>query len=100
MRFGEVVFLPRSGHGPTSKEVPLEHYRSLMPLAITARKPMFLLRPADGGHADAVRACYDDFLVLARRMGERPASRCRDREPVQATTGYSGGRPQGSEERA
>lgn len=50
----------------------LKHYRSLMPLAMTARKPMFLLKSADGArgaHLDAVRICYDDFLALARRIG-------------------------------
>lgn len=54
----------------------LKHYRSLMPLAQEARKPMFALKSADGaigGHANAVRSCYRDFrdlaLVLARRVG-------------------------------
>lgn len=52
----------------------LKHYRSLMPLAMTARKPMFQLRQADGArgaHLDAVRACHDDFLHLARKIGDR-----------------------------
>lgn len=52
----------------------LKHYRSLMPLAMDARKPMFALRPADGAigaHVEAVRACYDDFLLLARRIGAK-----------------------------
>ena len=38
----------------------LKHYRSLMPLAQEARKPMFLLTPADGalgGHFQAAQAC-------------------------------------------
>lgn len=49
----------------------LRHYRSLMPLAQQARKPMFLLRPGDGaigGHAQAVRDCYEDFRSLARAL--------------------------------
>ena len=49
----------------------LKHYRSLMPLAQDARKPMFLLKPADGaigGHGQAVRDCYDDFERLARSL--------------------------------
>ncbi len=49
----------------------LKHYRSLMPLAMEARKPMFYLTPADGAigaHTEAVRACYDDFLSLAKRI--------------------------------
>jgi cellulose biosynthesis protein BcsQ len=52
----------------------LKHYRSLMPLAMEARKPMFFLTPADGalgGHAQAVRDCYDDFRHLAVTIAER-----------------------------
>lgn len=51
----------------------LKHYRSLMPMAQSARKPMFLLRPADGaigGHAQAVQDCYYDFMVLALRIAD------------------------------
>ncbi|MEY8689915.1 MAG: ParA family protein, partial [Leptothrix sp. (in: b-proteobacteria)] len=49
----------------------LKHYRSLMPMAMDAHKPMFHLKPADGAigsHIDAVRACYQDFKVLAGRI--------------------------------
>jgi len=52
----------------------LKHYRSLMPLAQEARKPMFALKPADGaigGHAKAVQDCYSDFRALARTVAER-----------------------------
>jgi cellulose biosynthesis protein BcsQ len=45
----------------------LRDYRSLMPMAQEARKPMFLLRPADGafgGHQAAVEACRTDFKEL------------------------------------
>lgn len=52
----------------------LKHYRSLVPLAMEARKPMFFLRPADGAigsHVDAVKDCYKDFEGLARRILER-----------------------------
>jgi cellulose biosynthesis protein BcsQ len=52
----------------------LKHYRSLMPLAQEAHKPMFFLKPADGaigGHATAVQDCYRDFKALARRIAER-----------------------------
>ncbi len=51
----------------------LKHYRSLMPLAQEARKPMFALRAADGaigGHAAAVAGCRRDFAALARRIAE------------------------------
>jgi len=49
----------------------LKDYRSLMPLAQEARKPMFMLRPADGafgGHQKAVQACAEDFERLARSI--------------------------------
>ena len=46
----------------------LKHYRSLMPMAQEARKPIFLLKPADGAlgaHVYAVRDAYDDFKRLS-----------------------------------
>ena len=46
----------------------LKNYRSLMPLAMEAHKPMFRLKPADGAigaHGEAVRDCYADFRALA-----------------------------------
>jgi chromosome partitioning protein len=49
----------------------LKHYRSLMPMAQEARKPMFLLRSADGAlgaHTHAVRDAYQDFRRLARKI--------------------------------
>ena len=49
----------------------LKHYRSLMPLAMEARKPMFSLKPADGAigaHVSAVSSCYDDFYKLAKKV--------------------------------
>lgn len=49
----------------------LKHYRSLMPLAMEAHKPMFFLKSADGAigaHAEAVKSCYSDFLKLAKRI--------------------------------
>ena len=52
----------------------LKHFRSLMPLAQEARKPMFALKPADGaigGHANAVADCRSDFVRLARVIAER-----------------------------
>lgn len=66
--------------GPTSIDhdpqclATLKHYRSLMPLAQEARKPMFLLKPADGAvgaHSAAVQDCYREFRHLARRIAER-----------------------------
>lgn len=52
----------------------LKHYRSLMPLAQEARKPMFFLRAADGaigGHAQAVQDCFRDFRKLAKAIAKR-----------------------------
>ena len=52
----------------------LKDYRSLMPLAQEASKPMFKLKPADGaigGHQTAVLECYRDFLGLAVRVENR-----------------------------
>jgi len=46
----------------------LKHYRSLMPMAQEALKPMFYLKAADGalgGHIYAVQECYGDFKKLA-----------------------------------
>jgi cellulose biosynthesis protein BcsQ len=52
----------------------LKDYRSLMPMAQEAKKPMFLLKPADGaigGHQGAVRQAYADFRSLAVEIVER-----------------------------
>lgn len=52
----------------------LKDYRSLMAMAQEARKPMFLLRAADGaigGHQAAVRECGEDFKALAHEILKR-----------------------------
>ena len=49
----------------------LKHYRSLMPLAQEAHKPMFHLKPADGAigsHLQSVKSAYVDFEKLARTI--------------------------------
>ncbi len=49
----------------------LKHYRSLMPMAMEARKPIFFLKSADGAigaHSEAVRNCYTDFQNLAGKI--------------------------------
>lgn len=49
----------------------LKHYRSLMPMAMQARKPIFFLKSADGAigaHIEAVKSCYTDFKNLAARI--------------------------------
>ncbi len=49
----------------------LKDYRSLMPMAQEARKPMFKLKPADGAigaHLAAAGECYTDFKNLAKAI--------------------------------
>jgi len=51
----------------------LKHYRSLIPMAQDARKPIFKLTGADGAigsHANAVQEAYKDFTALALRIDE------------------------------
>ena len=69
-----------SSHGPASPDkdphclATLKHYRSLMPMAMEVRKPMFHLRPADGAigaHVIAVAECYRDFKRLAEEIAKR-----------------------------
>ena len=59
----------------------LKDYRSLMPLAQEARKPMFFLKPADGAlgaHTYAVSDAYRDFknvaIKIARNAGLKALS--------------------------
>ena len=57
----------------------LKHYRSLMPYAQEARKPMFKLTSADGaigGHINAVQDCYWDFRNLACEVAKRCGVTC------------------------
>lgn len=52
----------------------IKHYRSLMPMAMEARKPMFALKPADGAigaHQANVTQCHEDFKGLVQRLAER-----------------------------
>ncbi|MFF4406322.1 ParA family protein [Streptomyces sp. NPDC001404] len=52
----------------------LRNYRSLMPLAHDARKPMFDLRTADGALGSTqkhVQTCYQEFQALAKQVLER-----------------------------
>ena len=51
----------------------LKDYRSLMPLAQEARKPMFFLKPADGAlgaHTYAVSDAYKDFKMVAIKIAK------------------------------
>jgi cellulose biosynthesis protein BcsQ len=52
----------------------LKHYRSLVPMAMEAHKPMFALKPADGAigaHIYAAQQCLEDFNKLAVSIAER-----------------------------
>ncbi|MDE0300348.1 MAG: AAA family ATPase [Candidatus Poribacteria bacterium] len=52
----------------------VKHYRSLVPMAQKARKPIFHLTPADGAigsHAAAASDAYKDFKVLAEKITAR-----------------------------
>ena len=49
----------------------LKHYHSLIPMAMEARKPIFLLKPADGAigaHYQAVQRAYQDFKALTENI--------------------------------
>ena len=55
----------------------IRHYRSLVPLAQEARKPVFHLRAADGaigGHAAAVREAHREYRNLAEKIRTRIGS--------------------------
>jgi cellulose biosynthesis protein BcsQ len=49
----------------------LKHYHSLIPMAMEARKPIFLLKPSEGAigaHLGAVRNAYADFKLLTEKI--------------------------------
>lgn len=75
----EVLAIPATGESTedVNQLAMIKHFKSLMPMAQDARKPMFLLKPADGaigGHAAAVQACYSEFRKLAKRIDKAPSS--------------------------
>lgn len=52
----------------------LKHYRSLMPLAMEARKPVFDLKSSDGAigaHLYSAQESYEDFKALANAIVQR-----------------------------
>lgn len=52
----------------------LKHYHSLIPMAMEVRKPIFLLKPADGAigaHYQAVLRAYSDFKLLTEKILDR-----------------------------
>ena len=66
--------LPPSIETDAENIAQLKHYRSLMPMAQEARKPIFHLKPADGAigsHMAAVQNVRSDFEALARNIARR-----------------------------
>ena len=62
--------IPAPGSDPYALAL-LKNYRSLMPMAMQANKPMFFLKSADGAigsHQEAVADCYSDFKKLAGKI--------------------------------
>ena len=65
---------PGTGGTDPNQLASLKHYRSLIPLAQEARKPVFHLKPADGAlgaHLSAARAAGDEFEALALELMKR-----------------------------
>ena len=63
--------LPSSVDADDNQLAMLKHFKSLMPMAQDARKPMFHLTAADGaigGHSAAVQDCKNQFARLAGRI--------------------------------
>lgn len=60
---------------PDSNQIHrIKHYRSLMPMAMESRKPMFSLTNADGAigaHQGNVQQCHDDFEALVKAIASR-----------------------------
>lgn len=57
-----------------NKLAMLKHFKSLMPMAQDARRPMFRLTAADGaigGHSSAVQDCKTQFMDLAKQILDR-----------------------------
>jgi cellulose biosynthesis protein BcsQ len=66
--------IPQSIETDAESIAQLKHYRSLMPMAQEARKPIFHLKPADGAigsHMAAVQNVRNDFEELARNIATR-----------------------------
>ncbi|MGH8909125.1 MAG: ParA family protein [Egibacteraceae bacterium] len=67
---GEIVAIEEDPHCIAL----VKHYHSLVPMAQEARKPIFLLKPADGAigaHLSAAHRAYADFGALTRQIVAR-----------------------------
>lgn len=65
---------PSTPGGDDNCLATIKHYRSLVPMAQEARKPVFSLTAADGaigGHAAAVTSAHRDFETLAKLIRKR-----------------------------
>ena len=65
---------PRTPDEDDNALATVKHYRSLVPMAQEARKPIFKLAPADGArgaHATAAQEAQTDFRVLAQKIKDR-----------------------------
>jgi cellulose biosynthesis protein BcsQ len=63
----------------------LKHYRSLVPMAQQARKPMFHLKPADGAlgsHFQAAQSARNDFSKLATKIAGRVNVAVTEPQPI------------------
>jgi cellulose biosynthesis protein BcsQ len=66
----------------------LKHYRSLMPMAMEARKPIFNLKSADGAigaHVTSAKECGDDFRLLAQKLAGTTGLTIPSRTPILGT---------------
>lgn len=76
-----VLDAPTRSEGTAHEIATIRNYRSLMPLAHDARKPMFDLKAADGalGSTQAfVQTCYRDFKDLVEKIDARLAETVRE----------------------
>lgn len=66
----------------------VKHYNSLMPMAMEARKPIFMLKPADGAigaHNNAVRKVHADFENFSLKIIESINRQTAKKEEAYAT---------------
>ena len=70
----QLTSAPGDAGGDGNAIATVKHYRSLVPLAQEARKPIFALAPADGAigsHAAAARDAFHDFEQLTKKILHR-----------------------------
>lgn len=76
-----VLESPTRSGGTEHEIATIRNYRSLMPLAHDARKPMFDLKAADGALGSTqtfVQTCYRDFRYLVEKIDARLAQIVRE----------------------